>query len=104
MTTDAQKLAAALTKKLVDDGMIIEGGFASLRILSIPPDASDIQVHDMRMAFFAGAHHLFASIMSVLDAGTEPTDADLRRIDLISAELDRFIEVFKAERRPAGNA
>jgi hypothetical protein len=44
----------------------------------------------MRLAFMAGAQHLFASIMAFLDPGTEETDADLRRMGLIADELEAF--------------
>ena len=50
-------------------------------------------------AFFAGAHHLFTSIMNVLDPGpdTEPTERDLRRMSQIHAELERYERILKAE-------
>lgn len=34
-------------------------------------------------------------MMGVLDDGSEPTDADLRRLDQINAELESFIAQFK---------
>lgn len=86
----ATEAVEQLTKEWADKGKIVESGFAALRLAVIPADASDIQVSDMRMAFFAGAQHLFASIMSVLDDGTEPTKDDLRRMDLIEKELAEF--------------
>jgi hypothetical protein len=52
----------------------------------------------MRLAFMAGAQHLFGSIAggtSVLDEDQEPTEGDLRRMDLIDQELRGFIEEFK---------
>jgi len=50
----------------------------------------------MRMAFFAGAQHLFASLMTVLEAGDDPTNNDMRRVDLIAKELDDFISQLEA--------
>ena len=80
-----------LMKRLADDGKIIEAGWISLRLYGIPPPgAPDIQVEEMRRAFFAGAHHLFASIMTVLEPGTEPTANDLERMDKIHRELDAY--------------
>jgi hypothetical protein len=49
----------------------------------------------MRWVFFAGAQHLFGSIMGIMDPGEEPTDADLRRMDQIDVELKTFIAEFK---------
>lgn len=79
-----------LTKEWIDKGKIVEAGFAALRLAVIPTDAPEVQVSDMRMAFFAGAQHLFASIVSVMESGTEPTADDLRRMDLIEKELAEF--------------
>jgi hypothetical protein len=43
---------------------------------------------ELQLAFMAGADHLFSSIMNILDADAEPTDADLRRMDQIHRELE----------------
>lgn len=85
-----EQAAHDLTKHLGDQGKLIEAGFAAFRHLAMAKDAPDIQVNEMRLAFMAGAEHLFSSIMSILDPGEEPTDADMRRIDLISTELDNW--------------
>lgn len=88
--TKFDELVTGVSKKLADDGKLIEAGWVGLKAMSIPPDAPEIQVSEMRMAFMAGAQHLFASIMGILDPGEEPTDADLRKMDLINAELEAF--------------
>jgi hypothetical protein len=85
-----------LTKDLTDKGLLIEAGFVSLRHTAMAKDAPAEQVDEMRIAFFAGAQHLFGSIMSILDPGEEPTLADLQRMDLIQRELDRFIKDYSA--------
>jgi hypothetical protein len=79
-----------LTKELADKGQVIESGWISLRLAAIPPDAPAPQLEEMHMAYMAGAQHLWASMMSVLDPGEEPTDADMRRMDLIAAELSAY--------------
>lgn len=86
-----------LMKKASDDGRLIEVGWLSLRLASLPPDAPQVQIDEMRNAFFAGAQHLFSSIMSILEPGSEPTDADLRRFDLINSELEAFITLYAAK-------
>jgi len=83
-----------LTRKATDNGRLIEAGWLSLRVMAVPPDAPQVQVDEMRNAFFAGAQHLFSSIMGVMDPESEPTDADLRRMDLIASELDAFITIY----------
>lgn len=86
-----------LTRGLTDGGLLIEAGFVGLRHAAMAPDASDVQIKEMRMAFFAGAQHLFASIMEILEpGGDEPTENDLKRMSLIADELGRFIKDFEA--------
>lgn len=86
-----------LAKKLIDEGKIIEAGWLGLEIMAIPPTASKVQLTEMRKAFFAGAHHLFASIMNVLEPGKEATDKDMDRLSLIHHELESFAEELKRE-------
>jgi hypothetical protein len=89
-----------MTKKFSDQGKLIEAGWFSMVLACELEDAPDIQLKEMRMAFFAGAQHLFGSIMSILDPGEEPTDKDLERMDLIQKELDAFIKEFTDENIP----
>jgi len=81
-----------LTRELNDQGKLIEAGWVGLRLAAIPLDAPADQLDDTRAAFFAGAAHLFSSIMTVLDPGDEPTERDLKRLTLIQTELDVFIK------------
>lgn len=81
-------------RELVDKGKLIEAGFVGLRLAAIPEDAGKTQLEEMRNAFFAGAQHLFSSIMDIMDDDHEPTAADLKRMDLIQSELDVFIRDF----------
>lgn len=95
----------ALVAELTDQGFLIEAGFASLRAAAMPADTDPMVLRELRMAFFAGAQHLFASICQVMDPGDEPTAQDLARIQKIAEELERFINQFEAERLPTrGNA
>ena len=92
-----------MTKEMVGQGRLIEGGWIALQMFALPADAPAIQVQEMRMAFFAGAQHLSASIMSVMEQGDEPTADDLRRMELIQTELDLFAEQLKLRiGRPQG--
>lgn len=86
-------LLTDLTKQLIDDGKIIEAGWVGMKLACVSDNAPQLQIDEMRMAFFAGAHHLFQSIVAALDADEEPTD-DLRRMDQIKAELDGYARGF----------
>lgn len=104
MTTPTQKeieaLAHQLSKHLSDQGRLIEAGWVGLRVMAVPPDAPELQINEMRYAFMAGAQHLFSSIMSILDPGEEPTDADLKRLELIHNELEKFREEMELRMSP----
>lgn len=79
-----------LSIELTEKGKLIEAGWVGLRMSIFPNGASKQQLEDMRKAFFAGAQHLFSSIMTILDEDKEPTEADMRRMGLISDELEEF--------------
>jgi hypothetical protein len=86
---------AEITRLLIDKGRLMEAGFVLFRHQCIPADASDIQIREMRKAFFAGAQHLHGSIMAALDPGTEPTEKDMIRMDQIYKELMEFSQEMK---------
>jgi hypothetical protein len=93
-----------LARELVDAELLIETGWINFCKAGGLEDAPKIQLDEMRNAFFAGAQHVFHSIMSVLDPGGEPTDADLKRMDKIDQELRRFIDEFRAQHLPAAGS
>lgn len=63
----------------------------------VHPQAPDIQREECKLAFYAGAATLFYSIMIGLDPGTEPTDADMARMDAINKEVEQFAATFDQE-------
>lgn len=93
-----------LSRQLADQGKLIEAGWISLRIVAIPPNAPPVQLDNMRMAFMAGAQHLFSSILTVLDPGSEPTDADMERMNLINKELSDFANELMTRLKTSGRA
>jgi hypothetical protein len=90
-------VADQLAGHYVDRGLVIAIGFAAMIEAAYPAwrQMPKDQIRELRAAFFGGAQHLFGSIMGILDPGTEPTERDLRRMDLIAHELEAFIEEFK---------
>ena len=91
-----QELMQQLERKLADEGKLIEAGWVTLRAMWLRPDTPEFQVNDLRMAFMAGAQHLFGSMMGILDPGAEPTDADLDRMSKIDIELKMFYAELEA--------
>lgn len=84
-----------ITKEWSERGMVMEGGWRVFLMVAMPKDASDMQKSEMRKAYYLGAQHLFASIMTLLDPGSEPTESDLKRMDAIMKELKRFDEEYQ---------
>lgn len=97
MITPEQKreIVDRITKEFADRGVIMEGGWQALLAVGIPPEVTDLQKSEMRKAYFCGAQHLYASIMSIMDPGTEPTEKDIERMTLIHKELERFTQEMK---------
>ena len=68
----------------------IEPAWESYRDMVVPKDASETQVYECRQAFFAGAASLFYGILLALDEDSDPTEADIQRMDDVKTELDEF--------------
>jgi hypothetical protein len=92
----AREMADAITKDASNKGKLIEAGWLAMVATTFPKEGvSQVQYDEMRSAFFAGAHHLYASIMNVLDEDAEPTADDMLRMQLIHEELDAFLQDYK---------
>jgi hypothetical protein len=96
MPPRVEAMVIDVTKELINQGKLIEAGFVAYRLFVMSKDAPPVQVDECRLAFMAGADHVFSSMMSTLDPDAEPTDADLKRLDEIHAELERWRETIKA--------
>jgi hypothetical protein len=89
-----------VTRDLVDGGKLVETGWLGYRTAVISPRAPDVQVRECRMAFFAGAQHVYASLMTMLEPGEDPTTADLGRMQALDDELRRFADDFALNQTP----
>ncbi len=87
---ELRKLIAEITKVWTDQGKVIEGGWWAFATVIGLENAPEVQRAEMRKAFMAGAQHLLTSMIDIMDARTEPTAQDLKRMDLIHAELEAF--------------
>jgi hypothetical protein len=91
-----------MSREFTDQGKLIEAGWIGLRLACFPPNgnAPADQLKSMREAFFAGAQHLFGSMMTIMDPDAEPTEKDLERMSMIHAELDGFLNDFMIRNIP----
>jgi hypothetical protein len=93
---------AKITKDLTDKGMLIEAGWIGFRSVALVRDAPTAAIDEHKASFFAGALHLWASLMvtdGIMEPGGEPTPNDERRMGLINDELKRFGEEFERRYR-----
>ena len=105
MTTETEKLAAAITMKLAREGKILEGGWRAFELICVAENMPDVQRSDLRIAYYAGCQHLWASMMGIMDPGEEPTDADMNKMELIDNELKAVAAELKLRLgRSKGNA
>ncbi len=104
MIKKLEKVARKLTEDLADNGKIIEGGWLGYKSMVLPPSAGEIQSKETRMAFYAGAAHLYASILCVLEPGNEPSARDLDRMQLIHIELENFNQEMALQSPTKGQA
>lgn len=88
------EMVEKITQTLGDKGLLVEAGWVGFRMKVVPANASEVQLREMRLAFFAGAQHLFSSIMVMLDPGVEPSEKDLERMSKIHKELGDFVKEF----------
>lgn len=86
-TTD--DIAKQITKDWSDRGTLIEGGFRAMLVLR-GHKIDDPGVADLRRVYYSGAQHLFASMMNVMEEDREPTPTDMRRVELMARELEKW--------------
>ena len=93
------------TRILVDEGRVLEAGWLALRIAVLPVPTSLEQEQCMRESFYAGAHHLFAVLMTVLERGVDSQDKDVERIASIRREIKMHMAelMLKIEIHDEGN-
>ena len=69
---------------------VIAAEWASYAAAVLPKTAPPVQRTECERAFYAGAAGLFHAIMTILEPGAEPTEADLEHFSGIEGELDAF--------------
>jgi hypothetical protein len=97
MKTIQDILHEMIARELLNNGKLVNGGWEVFDRFILDPSAPTIQREEMRKAFFAGAQHVYMCLCSGLDPDEEPTADDMKRMELLEAELIEFGESFAAE-------
>jgi hypothetical protein len=90
-----EHMAKLIADELIAQGKLIEAGWRGYQMLVMPADAGYVQIDETRRAFFAGAQHLFGTMINMFDPDAEPTMADLAKMDNIDHELRAYLAEFK---------
>lgn len=97
MNPDAKELFSIMAKELLNQCKIVEGGFSGYKTHIFPSGLPPFQEEELRNAFFAGAQHLYGTMMAVFSEAGDPSDEDMRNMDAIHTELKEFIKSFKVK-------
>lgn len=81
-----------IVKASAESGLLVAVGWAAFQMSVRSQSAAHNR--DMMLAFYAGAQHAFVSIVNMMDAEREPTEADLQKMDKLHKELDVFAKAF----------
>lgn len=92
-----REIAQRVTEDLSQEGRLIAGGWRAFEILTGLERAPELQRSEMKLAYYSGAQHLFASIMNILEEGQEPTEGDLNKVTAIHEELEQWVRQQKAQ-------
>ncbi len=96
MSERIKAAATALTKGLADQTKLTEAGWCGFVLALKLKDAPPQQLIEMRRAFFAGASHLFFSMLTFLEPGREETEKDMERMNKLHDELESFQKELEA--------
>ena len=73
------------------------------RQMVVPPNASAIQVQETRQAFYGGATVIMTLIMGSLGKDEEATEAELKVLEDLDAEIREFGAEFDTRHLPPAN-
>lgn len=94
-----RKQLDSIAKRLTDQGQPVAAGFVMAQMSGIvPAEATPEQVEQLRLMFMSGAQHLWGMIFSFLEAGSEETPNDMRRMSIVDSELTAFYNEMAAKR------
>ena len=72
------------------DSKLLESAWEDFRAHVIHPKASELQLTEMRRAFYAGAGCLLVTLLSTVSPGDDVQQSDLDRLRSINEELQAF--------------
>ena len=89
---DTDEHAKNLVRKLIDDAKLIKAGFAIFAATQLRPDAPAERVDELRVAFMAGAVHIWLGVAGIVEQSESIDKTERSRIDLIRRELTEWLK------------
>lgn len=77
-----------VSQQLIKDGKLLEAGWTALRVYGNLDHCTPQQLEEFRLVYLAGCQHLWASVISTVDEDSEPTEADMERMNQIGQEIE----------------
>ena len=112
--TPFERMLTDVSRKMANDGKIIESGWAIFRSINKLEDIKGLKIRTIlnhpqldliRIAYMSGAEHTFSTWMGSMDPDGEPTEADMRRMDLLYSEIINIRnELTLVYKKPQGSA
>ena len=92
---DTKAAAMQILGRMIDRGQLVEGGWEAYCAWN-PPEICECEpCHD---AFEAGATHVFAALIMLLNPGKWEQDADRARLATLTAEIQGITQRFYLKR------
>ena len=92
--------AERTAQKLAAEGRLLESGWSRLRETWPGPETAPEQVALLRVAYFAGAQHTWASVLLLMG---EDSSKDMERVRQVRAELEAFRTEWSRQAPDAGD-
>lgn len=91
-----------IIQSLIDQGQMLEAAWQSFRLMALPIVTGSRELDAFKETFFAGAAATFETMMHAMEEGhQEPTEADLRRMDALAAEVNKWDDYFRLKYGPS---
>lgn len=88
------ELLRQFSQKLVDEGKIIAAGFEVVKN-TLGQGLPAAEIGRLQLAYFAGAQHVFSSIITMFEDGDGATEKDIERLTKMGMEIETINEVLE---------
>lgn len=88
--SEKERLADDIVRSAGNAGLLVETGWQIHKGIILQIADNDPRLFDIRLAFMAGAEHVFTSLIGMMDEGDEITDGDMKKMALLDQEIGKI--------------